>query len=539
MTASRIRRRLFVALFSAFCLGSQWVTSLAAQTTVNTATKPPISSDKPQSSADVDLFAEPAEKAEIKQDKPSFYVRAEVNRASRRYREGESIELTVASEADAYLYVLYRQADGQAFQIFPNVGTASNKLTARQAVKIPAPGDRFEWTVGAPFGKETIQVIASKEPLTKLEDPTLRKDVFNAVGPERLKALAVELRGESPAAWGTDQVEVVTYAKSEVPDAPRGRRFGIFFGVSTYQFNTEAEQASPTGRGMNLPCCHRDARRMADLMKEQCGLDEVRIYTNEKATRKNLEEAMTKWLPSVSQPGDTVFIYFSGHGAQIPDDDGDERDGKDEYLLPHDFMSAGVLVKLLEKAKNNQLDPALAPVVKQLVELIQRVGLEKGALALAQVTGVSDDLFGHWAQKLAGRQVVVLLDICYSGGFSAQEKDIADAKTANFDFVDGEFARLKDLGQRDMALLAASGSQETASVREEADLSVMTFHLADLLEKSDQPVTIESAYRFCLPQMKHYFVRTNEALLAAKKRPLTPHVPILLNLCTKPVVLKP
>ena len=42
-----------------------------------------------------------------------------------------------------------------------------------------------------------------------------------------------------------------------------------------------------------------------------------------------------------TQPGDIVFIHFSGHGDTIPDDNGDkdELDGKDESLIPFDYVS--------------------------------------------------------------------------------------------------------------------------------------------------------------------------------------------------------
>lgn len=56
----------------------------------------------------------------IQQQAPSFLVRAEVNRESRDYREGDSFSLSVVSEVDAYVYVIYQQADGQAYQVFPN-----------------------------------------------------------------------------------------------------------------------------------------------------------------------------------------------------------------------------------------------------------------------------------------------------------------------------------------------------------------------------------------------------------------------------------
>ena len=47
------------------------------------------------------------------QGQPAFLVRAEVNHATRDYREGDALSVGVASEVDAYLYVFYQQADGK------------------------------------------------------------------------------------------------------------------------------------------------------------------------------------------------------------------------------------------------------------------------------------------------------------------------------------------------------------------------------------------------------------------------------------------
>ncbi|MCB5409627.1 caspase family protein [Pseudogemmobacter faecipullorum] len=41
-------------------------------------------------------------------------------------------------------------------------------------------------------------------------------------------------------------------------------------------------------------------------------------------------------LQEKAAPGDTVFFYFSGHGSQAPDQNGDEGGGYDEILLPMD-----------------------------------------------------------------------------------------------------------------------------------------------------------------------------------------------------------
>merc|ERR1719424_2681516 len=36
-----------------------------------------------------------------------------------------------------------------------------------------------------------------------------------------------------------------------------------------------------------------------------------------------------------------MFLHYSGHGGQKEDRTGDEKDGKDETILPCDFQSAG------------------------------------------------------------------------------------------------------------------------------------------------------------------------------------------------------
>ena len=50
---------------------------------------------------------------------PAFYVHAELTRPTRDIREGDALGLTVVSEQDAYLYILYEQVDGKIFRSIP------------------------------------------------------------------------------------------------------------------------------------------------------------------------------------------------------------------------------------------------------------------------------------------------------------------------------------------------------------------------------------------------------------------------------------
>ena len=112
-------------------------------------------------------------------------------------------------------------------------------------------------------------------------------------------------------------------------------------------------------------------------------VSEAKIYTNDQATKANLQEAITGWLPKVSRPGDTVFIFFSGHGGQLADDNGDESDKQDELLIPYDFMSATVFMSLVNKAKEGKLPPHLVQRVSAALGLFQRsASTEAGVQAL-------------------------------------------------------------------------------------------------------------------------------------------------------------
>ena len=61
------------------------------------------------------------------------------------------------------------------------------------------------------------------------------------------------------------------------------------------------------------------------------------------ATHAAMTEAITALIGG-AQPGDTVAITYSGHGTWVPDSSGDEPDGRDEALCPHDIATVGPLL---------------------------------------------------------------------------------------------------------------------------------------------------------------------------------------------------
>jgi len=84
--------------------------------------------------------------------------------------------------------------------------------------------------------------------------------------------------------------------------------------------------------------------------------DHIKFLLNENATRENILDALD-WLASKSGPNDIVFFYYNGHGAPVPDDNGDEKDGYDEVICPYDIDAKNG--KLINYISDDELDKKL------------------------------------------------------------------------------------------------------------------------------------------------------------------------------------
>ena len=183
----------------------------------------------------------------------------------------------------------------------------------------------------------------------------------------RMVANAVKYARVGPPKGGMGQEVAV---KAIPPDAvevdqlpqkqakPNPNAFAIVVGIEQYRQDLPASEFSS-----------HDAEIMDKYLTGVLGYPEknVVMLLNERATKTDLEKYIEGWLTDRVRPGDNVFIYFSGHGAPNP------QTG-DAYLVPYDG------------------DPAY---------------LEKTGYQLKRLY----DTLG----KLPAKEVVVLLDSCFSG----------------------------------------------------------------------------------------------------------------------------
>lgn len=145
-------------------------------------------------------------------------------------------------------------------------------------------------------------------------------------------------------------------------------RWALVVGISDYIHLEE-------GEGGDLPGAAPDAMRVRDALVMAQGFPEenIRLLVNHDATKAAIREGITEWIGDNARPGDNVVIWYSGHGSQMWDEDGDEDDGLDETLAPADVIPTST--------END----------------------------------ISDDEFNDWLGSLPTDNVIVFLDNCNSG----------------------------------------------------------------------------------------------------------------------------
>jgi uncharacterized caspase-like protein len=108
-----------------------------------------------------------------------------------------------------------------------------------------------------------------------------------------------------------------------------GERFALCVGINAYE-----------GPVSGLAGCVNAAQDWADALRAR-GFNATTLL-DEQATRRGILDGLAGLMERAGY-GDTVLFTFSGHGTWMLDEDGDEADGRDEALCPHDVMG-GVIV---------------------------------------------------------------------------------------------------------------------------------------------------------------------------------------------------
>ncbi len=160
--------------------------------------------------------------------------------------------------------------------------------------------------------------------------------------------------------------------RSRQPEPPK--KIALIVAIGTY--------APATGWGRLAT--ENDAQLLRAALARQ-GFSDSDIHTlqDDKATAPAIVAAFRNELIARAGPGTIAVFHYSGHGHRLTDNNGDEPDGYDEVLVPHDAPRRPPATYTGEK---HVRDDAINDLVR---ELRRRVG--------------------------NGGDVIVSLDSCYSG----------------------------------------------------------------------------------------------------------------------------
>jgi hypothetical protein len=88
----------------------------------------------------------------------------------------------------------------------------------------------------------------------------------------------------------------------------------------------------------DLRGCINDVKNIQGVLTQFYGFaaGDITMLTDFAATKKNMEAAIRN-LVRGARKGDVLLLHYSGHGSNVPDDDGDEADQRDEILCPTDL----------------------------------------------------------------------------------------------------------------------------------------------------------------------------------------------------------
>ena len=207
----------------------------------------------------------------------------------------------------------------------------------------------------------------------------------------------------------------------------------VIIGVEKYQDLPAAEYAA------------KDARLVKDYLRS-LGLKErnVELLLNERGTLSSIKKTLESWLPNRIKKNSRVLVYYSGHGA--PD-----ASSGDAYLVPYD-------------GDPNYLSDTGYP----LKRLYEKLG------------------------RLAAKEVIVLLDSCFSGagGRSVLAKGARPLVMT---------AETPVVGANMVILSAAEGSQISTSSTDKGH-GLFTYYVLKALQ--DGKKSISDIYEFIRPQVE-------------------------------------
>lgn len=134
----------------------------------------PRSEDEPEKDAEADK-ADGKEADVFDNPQAPLTVKAWTDRSHYSKAKHKTVRIYLRGNRDFYARVVNVMSDGTVIQLLPNQYRSEARFKAGETYSIPGDGDQFSLDVVEPYGKETIIVYASEEPLGKVATRSIGK----------------------------------------------------------------------------------------------------------------------------------------------------------------------------------------------------------------------------------------------------------------------------------------------------------------------------------------------------------------------------
>jgi len=292
-----------------------------------------------------------------------------------------------------------------------------------------------------------VEALGVKAAISDLMDKLvvqLQKDkaILAKVGMGTTPAIAATVPGSiAPAAPVVSSSDVDRLPAATVK--PRQNAHAVLIGIEQYQ------QELP-----KADFAARDAEVVGQYLTRTMGYagENVVVLLNHRAAKAAIEKYIEGWLPDRVEPGDSVFIYFSGHGAP------NTKTGK-AYLVPYD-----------------------------------------GDPVFVEQTGYPLDRLYDRLAALPAKEVIVMLDSCFSG--AGGRSVIAEGMRPMLLSVENPALA----NGKVVVLAASSGAQVSSTYKQEGHGLLTYFFLKGLQGEADQNldsrIELRELYEYLKPQVE-------------------------------------
>jgi hypothetical protein len=147
------------------------------------------------------------------EDKTSIHVEITTHLGDKQtFVEGDTISFFLSLDKDAYIVAIYEDADDKRIQILPNTKQEDNFFPAGLFIPLPGEGSSFRFTVSAPFGRETVWVFASKEPIPEFQGEVLGNGLKRLHGD--MASIRNQIEAVAQSSFGEHRLSIFTKARN-------------------------------------------------------------------------------------------------------------------------------------------------------------------------------------------------------------------------------------------------------------------------------------------------------------------------------------